>query len=367
MFRVVAATAAFLLALASTSADKLEQHSFEPPYTDVDPSGNRLLSKDWKNGGVASVSQSFVRLTPDRQSKKGAVWSRKSLGTDTFSTILKFRISGQGKKFFGDGMALWVMQQAYFVEGDLHGSVERFTGFGVIFDTFKNTESLSQHRDVSVIVNDGESSTELMMDKLEGCDASIRYHEDRADFSVESMSRAKVIVTGKRLVVQIDGKNDGQFKDCAVVDLPFAMDWAKSAHIGVTASTGQLADNHDVISLTTFSDLVKHEQSEALVLSTPSFEKGDGISQERFERIEDTMSKILDKLEYLEHHTEHELMAVEDHIKVSTSKLQAQEAISEGRIDELETKVVSNINGGIEKRRKSRRAQARAPGVRGCV
>mmetsp|Transcript_44897 Transcript_44897/g.123027 ORF Transcript_44897/g.123027 Transcript_44897/m.123027 type:complete len:150 (-) Transcript_44897:1603-2052(-) len=128
MFRVVAATAAFLLALASTSADKLEQHSFEPPYTDVDPSGNRLLSKDWKNGGVASVSQSFVRLTPDRQSKKGAVWSRKSLGTDTFSTILKFRISGQGKKFFGDGMALWVMQQAYFVEGDLHGSVERFTG-----------------------------------------------------------------------------------------------------------------------------------------------------------------------------------------------------------------------------------------------
>ena len=79
------------------------------------------------------------------------------------------------------------------------------------------------------------------------------------------------------------------------------------------------------------------------------------------------MSKILDKLEYLEHHTEHELMAVEDHIKVSTSKLQAQEAISEGRIVELETKVVSNINGGIEKRRKSRRAQARAPGVRGCV
>ena len=163
-------------------------------------------------------------------------------------------------------------------------------GFGVIFDTFKNTESLSQHRDVSVIVNDGESSTELMMDKLEGCDASIRYHEDRADFSVESMSRAKVIVTGNRLMVQIDGKNDGQFKDCAAVDLPFAMDWAKSAHIGVTASTGQLADNHDVISLTTFSDLVKHDESEALVLSTPSFEKGDGMSQERFERIEGTCS-----------------------------------------------------------------------------
>jgi hypothetical protein len=37
--------------------------------------------------------------------------------------VLTFRISGQGKKFFGDGMALWCMQQAYFVEGDFHGSV----------------------------------------------------------------------------------------------------------------------------------------------------------------------------------------------------------------------------------------------------
>ena len=42
--------------------------------------------------------------------------------------MLTFRISGQGKKFFGDGMALWFMQQAYYVEGDFHGSVERFTG-----------------------------------------------------------------------------------------------------------------------------------------------------------------------------------------------------------------------------------------------
>jgi len=45
------------------------------------------------------------------QSKKGSLWSRKSLGVETFSSVFTFRISGQGKKFFGDGMALWFIKQ----------------------------------------------------------------------------------------------------------------------------------------------------------------------------------------------------------------------------------------------------------------
>jgi len=50
-------------------------------------------------------------LTPDRQSKKGALWSKKALGVSEFSAIVKFRISGQGKNFFGDGIGLWMVQQ----------------------------------------------------------------------------------------------------------------------------------------------------------------------------------------------------------------------------------------------------------------
>jgi len=62
------------------------------------------------------------------------VWSRKALGTSTFSSVLTFRISGQGKKFFGDGMALWCMQQAYYVEGDFHGSVMTLERVDVCFE-----------------------------------------------------------------------------------------------------------------------------------------------------------------------------------------------------------------------------------------
>jgi|MDSY01.1.fsa_nt_gb hypothetical protein len=47
--------------------DRMDMHSFESPYTHVDPSGTKSVSKDWKTGGVTTVNTNFVRLTPDRQ------------------------------------------------------------------------------------------------------------------------------------------------------------------------------------------------------------------------------------------------------------------------------------------------------------
>lgn len=150
-----------------------------------------------------------------------------------------------------------------------------YIGFGVILDTFKNTETLSQHKDVSIVYNDGKQSVELMMENKQGCDANIRYHEDRGDFSVSSASRLKVMLTnGKKVSISIDAKNDGEFKECAEMELPFEEDWAEKAYIGLTASTGQLADNHDVLSLVTFSDFAKHDQYTEQMAVRPSFERG---------------------------------------------------------------------------------------------
>jgi mannose-binding lectin 2 len=262
---------------------------------------------------------------------------------------MEFRISGQGKKFFGDGMALWFMQQAYYVEGEFHGSVERFTGFGVILDTFKNTETLAYHKDVSLVFNDGTQTVETMMENKVGCDANIRYHEDRGDFSVTSSSRIKVVVVeGTQATVSVDAKNDGNFMECASLTLPFASDWAEKAHIGVTASTGQLADNHDVLSIVSFSDIARHETFLEQTDAAPAFERGLGFNKERFERLEDKVSELQEKLDFLHHKMEHELASIEDHIKVTTSKLSAQEAISEGRIDEIEKSIKSSITNDVQ-------------------
>lgn len=65
------------------------------------------------------------------QSKKGALWSRGPLEVPSFSVVLKFRISGKGKNFFGDGIAVWFVQQPYYSEGDVHGFQEQFIGKSV--------------------------------------------------------------------------------------------------------------------------------------------------------------------------------------------------------------------------------------------
>ena len=40
------------------------------------------------------------------------------------------------------------------------------------------------------------------------------------------------------------------------------------------------------------------------------------MSSARFERLEDKVSELVEKLDYLSHHMEHELAAVSDHNKV---------------------------------------------------
>lgn len=188
---------ALLMACIST-AEKLDSFSFKAPFEETDVSGNRLVGSSWKTSGTTVVNKNFIRLTPDRQSKKGSVWSKRALGVSSFSTILQFRISGQGKNFFGDGIALWITQNSYHMDGIIHGSAEKFVGVGIIFDTFKNTENLAAHRDVTVLINDGEQTYEMMTKDVMGCSAKVRYHADRADFSVTDSSRAKVVVQGKR-------------------------------------------------------------------------------------------------------------------------------------------------------------------------
>lgn len=244
-----------LLLLGSTgSGHKLESLSFSPPFTEVDSGGARMVP-NWKSSGSTMVSNNFVRLTPDRQSKKGALWARKPLGVNSFSSILKFRISGQAKTFFGDGIAIWITHHSYYTEGDLHGSLEKFTGIGIIFDTFKNTESLSAHRDVTILINDGEKTLEMMTEEVQGCNMNVRFHNERADFSALDASRAQIVVSDTTLKVMVDSRNSGEWMHCATIDsLGLPAGWIKDAYIGITASTGQLADNHDVIALETDSE-----------------------------------------------------------------------------------------------------------------
>lgn len=342
---------------AVAGAARLDALSFTAPFDDVSAGGDRVVGRSWRASGSAAVHQNFVRLTPDRQSKKGALWATAAAGVDELSATLKFRISGQGKKYFGDGLALWLTDARAYRAGDFHGHSETFRGVGIVFDTFKNAETLSLHKDVTIVVNEGRADAEAFLKDAAGCAGDVRYHEDRGDFSVASASRAKVVVRGAaagglELVVQLDEKDGGSFADCATVALPASLDapWLRRAHLGVTAATGQLADNHDVLALDVFSDAAVHEESEAAAADAKFFEPGEGITADRFARIETQLDALVARLEHLQHHLEHEMVAVDDHVRVTLEKLAAQEDSSEGRIDALERKVVSNVEDSLSQR-----------------
>lgn len=74
----------------------------------------------------------FPSTSNTTQSKRGALWSRGPLVVPSFSVILKFRISGKGRTFYGDGIALWFVQQPYYTEGEVHGFQEHYTGDSVV-------------------------------------------------------------------------------------------------------------------------------------------------------------------------------------------------------------------------------------------
>jgi mannose-binding lectin 2 len=242
--------------LALVAAKRLDHVSFEKPFDNIDGEGLRQLGEDFVYGGDTAVNRHFARLTPDRQSKRGHIWGKQKLATKEFAAVFTFRISGQAKAWFGDGLALWLTTSQY-VQGDNHGFIGDFKGVGVVFDTFVNQEHSGGHKDVTFFENDGSKTLDELndMDKL-GCMApGIRYHEKNAAFSPSlNMSRAKITYTQADQVftILIDADASGNWVRCYSQRLNFGDDWMNDAYVGISASTGGLADNHDVISFNVY-------------------------------------------------------------------------------------------------------------------
>lgn len=65
-------------------------------------------------------------------------------------------------------------------------------------------------------------------------------------------------------------------------------DWLNKAYVGITASTGQLADNHDVLSLMSYSDHQVLEQAEEAKKREKAFPTGEK------ESLDDRLARYFD-------------------------------------------------------------------------
>jgi mannose-binding lectin 2 len=79
----------------------------------------------------------------------------------------------------------------------------------------------------------------------------------------------------------LDARNTGEWTRCVKAEnLDLPPGWVQHAHIGLTASTGQLADNHDVISLSTYSEPYNMEQDQLKTFKKKYYEVDPGATSE---------------------------------------------------------------------------------------
>ncbi len=64
----------------------------------------------WHLTGNTLVTDRFVRLTSDSQSKAGGLWNTIPVTYPDWETHIHFKVHGTGKELFGDGFAIWYVR-----------------------------------------------------------------------------------------------------------------------------------------------------------------------------------------------------------------------------------------------------------------
>ncbi|RUS72148.1 hypothetical protein EGW08_020090 [Elysia chlorotica] len=214
------------------------EHSLVKPYQ-----GSGMNVPQWDFLGSTMVTNSYIRLTPDRQSKAGAIWNNVPCFIQNWELHVQFKVHGGGKTLFGDGFAIWYSKNR-MESGSIFGSVDPFTGLGIFLDTYSNHNGPHNHNHpyISAMVNNGslmyDHDTDGTLTQISGCEAQFR----NRDYDTYIAIRYE----NNKLTVSTDIDNKSGWKECFAVEgikLPVGY------YFGVSAATGDLADNHDVISV----------------------------------------------------------------------------------------------------------------------
>ncbi|KAJ3605687.1 hypothetical protein NHX12_027731 [Muraenolepis orangiensis] len=256
------------------------EYSLSKPYQGV----GSASSSHWELMGDSMVTTEQVRLTSDMQSRQGAVWSRIPCHLKDWEMQVHFKIHGQGKKNLnGDGMAIWYTKER-MQKGPVFGNKDNFTGLGVFVDTYPNEEkhleaqkkrysSRTQRIFPFVLAMVGNGSTEYDHERdgrpteLGGCNAMVRNLKHDTFLFIRYIRR--------RLTVMIDIDGQHEWRDC--LDVP-GVRLPQGYYFGASAITGDLSDNHDVVSLKLYQLTVDRErngQVDGLVRGR----SGGGVSQ----------------------------------------------------------------------------------------
>lgn len=218
------------------------KYSFKPPY---------LAQKDgsvpfFEYVGNAIASEESVRITPSLRSQKGMIWSKEITTFDWWEVELTFRVTGRGR-IGADGLAFW-FTAAKGLEGPVYGSSDQWIGLGVFFDSFDN-DNKHNNPYIMAMTNDGSKNFDHQNDgstqQLSGCLRDFR----NKPFPV----KAKIEYYQNTLTVLFHNGMSNNEKDYEMCIRAENVILPKNGFFGVSAATGGLADDHDVLRFVTHS------------------------------------------------------------------------------------------------------------------
>ena len=141
---------------------------------------------------------------------------------------------------------MWLTKQRA-TPGPVFGSTDRFEGLGIFFDTYKNNRPGTVFPYVMAMVGDGTKSYDKSNDgkdnEFMGCSArGIR------GASVPTKARLSYF-QDKSLKLELQYRAEDQWELCFETNEPPTI--PSVAYLGFSAETGELSDNHDIISVAT--------------------------------------------------------------------------------------------------------------------
>ncbi|XP_071338025.1 lectin, mannose-binding 2-like b isoform X2 [Trachinotus anak] len=229
-------------------------------------------SSQWDLMGTAVVTPDHVRLTPDLQSRQGAVWSRIPFFLRDWELQVHFKIHGQGKKNLnGDGLAIWLTRDR-MQNGPVFGNMNQFVGLGIFVDTYPNADKTHDRTFpyISVMLGNGTLSYDHDYDgrptELGGCTAMVR-NAIYDTFLLVRLSKNRLT-----LMVDVDGKQE--WKHCADIT---GLRLPPGYFFGASSATGDLSDNHDIISMKLYQLTVER---------TPKEEEEEEVTEPRVDDME---------------------------------------------------------------------------------
>uniref|UniRef100_A0A8C6T9E9 Lectin, mannose-binding, 1 n=1 Tax=Neogobius melanostomus TaxID=47308 RepID=A0A8C6T9E9_9GOBI len=275
----------------ASGSEELPHRRFEYKYSFKGP---HLSQSDgsipfWIHTGNTIPSSDQVRITPSLRSQRGSVWTKNRVNFQYWEAEVTFRVSGRGR-MGADGLAFWF-------------TTEQGLDVGIFFDSFDN-DGKKNNPAIIVVGNNGNLVYDHQNDgTTQALGTCLRDFRNKP-YPV----RAKITYYKNTLTVMINNgftpdKEDYEF--CAKVD---NMVIPSEGFFGISAATGGLADDHDVLSFLLFSLTEPGQQPPPPDSEIPKEEKDK--YQEEFQNFQQELDKK--KEEFQKEHPDVQGEPVED-------------------------------------------------------